>query len=462
MCASSAALDRHGEDVVVREQLDRPLGAARASGRRRRSCRRARARGGSRRPSPEPGRRTPAPADTRCARGVCASSLATDPASRAPSRREPCATRPTRRSSARAGGALFPSRPPRRSSRESAPRASSPCARTSSGSDTSTTGRPCAQGNRKSSRDRSGVAARVAEQFLQRHDRSLIERGGRSLRRRVVGADRFDGVADELEPDRLLCAGRKEVDDAAADAELARTRRPDPAACSRRSASRSPRSIGEISWPGASVTDVRRRAVGRADAAAAAPAADAITSRALPGRKRVQRPRARRRDVEVRRQAAVRIDLVRREAAAPRARPRRRTEPSSAARKNRASACHPLDVGVSRDDHQHRSRARPPTPPRTSLWRRRQPGDPAGAAHPSRTGRRPSSRTARSVRELERGGTVVACVSGTNPRSATRLSHARQWPSSRSPARPARGRPGRRGPRRCRGRRSDRRASRRP
>ena len=53
---------------------------------------------------------------------------------------------------------------------------------------------------------------------------------GRSLRRRVVGAERLDGVADELEPDRPLVAGRVEVDDAAAHAELAVTRRPDPGA----------------------------------------------------------------------------------------------------------------------------------------------------------------------------------------------------------------------------------------
>ena len=43
----------------------------------------------------------------------------------------------------------------------------------------------------------------------------------RSLRRRIVGAQRLDGVADELEADRLSRAGGIEVHDAAADAELA-------------------------------------------------------------------------------------------------------------------------------------------------------------------------------------------------------------------------------------------------
>ena len=49
----------------------------------------------------------------------------------------------------------------------------------------------------------------------------LIERAGRALRRGVVRADRFDRVADELEPDRLARAGGEEVHHAAAHAELA-------------------------------------------------------------------------------------------------------------------------------------------------------------------------------------------------------------------------------------------------
>ena len=61
----------------------------------------------------------------------------------------------------------------------------------------------------------------AGEHVAQRHDRHLIDRRDRSLRRRVVGAQRFDRVADELEPDRLRLAGGKHVDDAAADRELA-------------------------------------------------------------------------------------------------------------------------------------------------------------------------------------------------------------------------------------------------
>ena len=57
--------------------------------------------------------------------------------------------------------------------------------------------------------------------FLQRRDRGLIERGGRTLGRRIVGANGLDRVADELETNRLPGAGGKEVDDAAAHAELA-------------------------------------------------------------------------------------------------------------------------------------------------------------------------------------------------------------------------------------------------
>ena len=62
----------------------------------------------------------------------------------------------------------------------------------------------------------------VAEQrFALRADRELIERGERSLRGRVVPPQRLDDVADELEADGLRFGGRVDVDDAAADDELA-------------------------------------------------------------------------------------------------------------------------------------------------------------------------------------------------------------------------------------------------
>ena len=49
----------------------------------------------------------------------------------------------------------------------------------------------------------------------------LIERLDRPLRAGIVAAERLDRVADELEPDRLGLAGGKDVEDAAADGELA-------------------------------------------------------------------------------------------------------------------------------------------------------------------------------------------------------------------------------------------------
>ena len=102
-------------------------------------------------------------------------------------------------------------------------------------------------------------------------------------------------------------------------------------------ASRSARSVGEMSCPGVRSATPSSAASGGLTRGNSA-AAEATTTRAVPRATRVQRARARRRDVEVRREAAIRIDLVRREAAAPRARPRRPSSPSSAEKKKRASA----------------------------------------------------------------------------------------------------------------------------
>ena len=68
-----------------------------------------------------------------------------------------------------------------------------------------------------------GSVGRVCtrDELLQRRNRRLIERAGRSLRRRVVGPDRLDRVADEFQADGLARAGGIEVDDPAAHAELA-------------------------------------------------------------------------------------------------------------------------------------------------------------------------------------------------------------------------------------------------
>jgi hypothetical protein len=64
------------------------------------------------------------------------------------------------------------------------------------------------------------VGAIQRQQFSLGQDADAVERGRRSLRRRVEPANRLDDVADELEPDRLAVAGGKDVDDAAAQAEL--------------------------------------------------------------------------------------------------------------------------------------------------------------------------------------------------------------------------------------------------
>ena len=83
-------------------------------------------------------------------------------------------------------------------------------------------------------RRRTIDVVRIAGELGERHDRRLIDSSRGALRRGVVGPDRLDRVADELEPDRTLGAGRVEIDHAAAHAELARLVDRDPAACSRR------------------------------------------------------------------------------------------------------------------------------------------------------------------------------------------------------------------------------------
>jgi hypothetical protein len=63
---------------------------------------------------------------------------------------------------------------------------------------------------------------RFPEEFLQRNDCGLVDAAGRALGCGIVGANRFDRVADEFEPDWLVRTGRIEIDDAAAHAEFAR------------------------------------------------------------------------------------------------------------------------------------------------------------------------------------------------------------------------------------------------
>ena len=71
------------------------------------------------------------------------------------------------------------------------------------------------------------IAGQIVEEgrrarFLgQRNDGSLIECFDRALSRWVVPANRLDGFADELDANRIVGAGRKIVDDAATNTELA-------------------------------------------------------------------------------------------------------------------------------------------------------------------------------------------------------------------------------------------------
>ncbi len=76
--------------------------------------------------------------------------------------------------------------------------------------------------NERSRSRRKVVEKRRGTRFLgQRDDGGLIERLNRSLCGRIVPANGFDVVADELDTDRIVRTRRKIVDDTAADAELA-------------------------------------------------------------------------------------------------------------------------------------------------------------------------------------------------------------------------------------------------
>jgi hypothetical protein len=62
----------------------------------------------------------------------------------------------------------------------------------------------------------------VVKDVAERHDRHLIDRRDRPLRRWIVGAHRLDRVADELQPDGERVTGWKDVGDSSADREFAR------------------------------------------------------------------------------------------------------------------------------------------------------------------------------------------------------------------------------------------------
>ncbi len=156
-----------------------------------------------------------------------------------------------------------------------------------------------------------GFGRIAAGQLLKGSYRSLVELYARPLRRRIVAADGFDRVADELQADRLRRAGGVVVNHAAPNAELARfvdgilTRvagRDEDVGERRRgnllARRQDQRGLREAAWR-AQPRQQRRR--GRDHE---------------PGRRSrepMKRARARRADVEVGLQPAVRIHFVRRE-----------------------------------------------------------------------------------------------------------------------------------------------------
>ena len=155
------------------------------------------------------------------------------------------------------------------------------------------------------------TGGRLRQQFLERDDVDLIDAARRSLRRRIVGPHRLDGVTDELETNRLARARRKKVDDPASYREFSGlvggilTGVPGldqaiPEVYRRNIVAGSDRQpcIPQTRWGGESRQQCRRR---RHDQARD------------PRAQGVQRPGASRGHVEVRSQASIGIDLVGRE-----------------------------------------------------------------------------------------------------------------------------------------------------
>ena len=193
-------------------------------------------------------------------------------------------------------------------------------------------------------------AAVPVEDVAQRHDADLIGRRNRSLRRRIVGTQRLDRVADEFEPDRMRFRHREDVDDAAPGRELAVLIGGIFAA--EAGVDEQLRQIGrrdiltgfqlerggeESLWRG----HARQQAGGRRDDYSRGAAADAV-----------QRAGPRGGDADVRREAAIRIDLVRRKR---QHRPlgRHRGQPFERGEKERDVGDRLLEVAVARHDVEH-------------------------------------------------------------------------------------------------------------
>ena len=161
-----------------------------------------------------------------------------------------------------------------------------------------------------------------------------IGRDDRALRGGSESSNRLDRVADEFEARGQVVAGREDVDDAAADAELAvlvdrvfaRESRVDE---------RSGEAMRVDVVARAQVEHEVEEGVGRAHARSER-RGRRHDDAGVAGRHGVQRPRARRRDAEVRGEAAVGIDFLRREGHDALLE-RRLDAPSRPPRKNRVS-----------------------------------------------------------------------------------------------------------------------------
>ena len=185
----------------------------------------------------------------------------------------------------------------------------------------------------------------VAERLPERHDGDVVDAGHGALRRGVVPPDGLDGVADELDADRLCGSGGKYVEDTAAHAELAvlidRILMGEP---------RLGKQIGER--PGGDVVTGSKLARDPLDfvwprhpGQQGNGGRDDDPGRA--GGRAVKRARAGRRDVEVRREAAVRVHFLGRERQDTR-RGRLGRNPLDRAEKQPHVRDQLLDVGIGR------------------------------------------------------------------------------------------------------------------
>ena len=193
-------------------------------------------------------------------------------------------------------------------------------------------------------------AAVPVEDVAQRHDADLIGRRNRSLRRRIVGTQRLDRVADEFEPHRMGLAGREDVDDASADGELA-------VLVGRILAGEAgvDEQLGEIQrrdvLPGTQIERRGEQALRRRDARQQR-GRRRHDDAGGPARDRVQRAGADRRHADVRLQAAIRVDFVRWKRQ-DRALGRRVGEALEGREEERDVGARLFELGIARHDVEH-------------------------------------------------------------------------------------------------------------